>query len=212
MKWKQDLVKDIRTFSAYDDADWPPNSEKCTLEAYNAVNRITTSPSYKEVTTCNYLTAEQQIRSLKQCRAILEIGISRNGEGSITQAFLKNKPDSAIYVGIDIDDKSYLNNVEKNIYTIQNSSSDYEGNLKKIREFGVDQFDLIFIDGWHSVNQVLLDWEYTNLLSDDGIVGLHDINWHFGPKDFIAAVNTNLWNVERFCPDDWGVGFLSKKK
>ena len=49
---------------------------------------------------------------------IMEIGISRNGEGSFTRALLNNKPDNIPYLGIDLDDKSYLNNPNKNIFTI----------------------------------------------------------------------------------------------
>jgi predicted O-methyltransferase YrrM len=196
MKWEQDLVNDIRTFTAHDDLD--------------AASWMASSV---EVSDCNFAVAKSKILSLKNnCKAILEIGISRNGMNSITQAFLQNKLDSTIYVGIDLDDKTYLDDKDKNIFTIRNNSSAYEENIAKFAEFGVDKFDLIFIDGWHSINQVLDDWEYTNLLSDDGIVGFHDINAHPGPYQFLSAIDTNKWNVERYCPNDWGIGFVSRKK
>lgn len=196
-KWQQDLTHDIRSFTEHDDQDHPDGGLYCTWD---------------EVTYCNYYGVDNKFHEMKgNAKAILEIGISRNGDRSITQAFLKAKLDSTIYVGIDIDDKTYLDNKEKNVFTIRNSSSDYEKNVELIKSFGVEKFDFIFIDGWHSINQVLDDWEYINLLADGGVVGLHDINHHPGPKDFIAALDTNKWVVDKRCPDDWGVAFVWKK-
>ena len=74
-------------------------------------------------------------------------------------------------------------------------------------------FDIIFIDGLHSIHQVLKDWEYTNLLSDTGIVGLHDTSHHIGPFLFIRNLDKNKWDViENACPQDYGIGFATKKK
>jgi len=59
---------------------------------------------------------------------------------------------------------------------------------------------------------VLIDWEYTELLSQDGIVGFHDTSAHPGPYWFMKNLNTEKWNVEEnVCPADHGVGFASKK-
>lgn len=195
-KWKQDLIRDIRTNTQYDDVDAPP---------YTA--------SYIEVTECNLNTVEQKFLSIKdKCTAILEIGVNRNGVGSITQKFLGNKLDSTIYIGIDLDDKSYLNNSNKNVYTIQADSSNYQENIQKIKSYGVEKLDFIFIDGWHSINQVMKDWEYTRILSDYGIVGFHDVTAHPGPERFIKALNKEIWDVEEnLCCNDWGVGFATKK-
>ena len=77
---------------------------------------------------------------------------------------------------------------------------------------GVEKFDFIFIDGDHSVNQVLRDWEYSNLLNDGGIVGFHDTSHHTGPYLFIKNLNTDIWDVvENACPQDYGIGFATKK-
>jgi predicted O-methyltransferase YrrM len=74
------------------------------------------------------------------------------------------------------------------------------------------KFDFIFIDGWHSINQVLRDWEYTNLLSDNGVVGFHDVSCHPGPKAFINALDATKWEIlKNCCPKDWGVAFARKR-
>jgi hypothetical protein len=200
-KWKDDLIKDIRTGdSRFDNSD-------------GSLDELRTYHGQIEVTKANRDALEEYFLRVKDTAlAILEIGISRNGPDSFTQVFLKNKKDSTIYIGIDIDNKSYLDDKIKNIYTIQNSSSNIDENMSIARAYGVDKFDFIFIDGWHSINQVLTDWEYTRWLSDTGIVGFHDTASHPGPYYFINAVDKNKWNVvENCCPDDWGVGFVWKK-
>lgn len=205
MKWEQDLIKDIRTHGPRDNDDGN-NHGLITRETRH------TYP-HDEFTDCNRNCLLDKFLKVKdRCRAILEIGVCRNSDKSSTYVFLNNKLDSTKYVGIDIENKSFLNNAEKNIFTIQNSSSHVDSNIEKIKSFGIDEFDFIFIDGWHSINQVLLDWEYTRILSNSGIVGFHDTAEHPGPFLFVRNLNTQIWNVEtNLCPDDWGIGFAWKK-
>jgi hypothetical protein len=198
VKWEKDLIRDIRTHSPYDNVDHAP---------------YVFAPF--EISECNASAVYQKFMSVRdRCRAILEIGVDNNNDKSITRILLDNKLENTIYVGLDIKDKTYLNDQNKNIYTIQNDSLQYQDNLEKIRSFGVDQFDFIFIDGWHSINHMLGDWEYTNLLSSFGIVGIHDVRLHPGPSYFIKSLNQEIWNVEEnVCPtgEDYGVGFVQKK-
>lgn len=205
MKWQKDLIKDIRTLTSYDDQD---GSDEKIPHPYAHLW------PWDEVTDANRKAiTERFLRVRDTCAAILEIGVCRNGGNSFTHCLLENKKPETIYVGIDLDDKSFLNNKEKNIYTIKNTSSDVEGNLKKMKEeFGVTELGFIFIDGWHSINQVLIDWEYTQLLSPNGIVGFHDTSVHPGPYNFVKALNRDIWEVEEnLCPTDYGIGFCWKK-
>lgn len=197
MKWTDDLSYDIKTYTDFDDQDWP--------DVYCS------SPT--EVTDCNRAALlERFLRVKDTAKAVLEIGVCRNKEDSFTHVFLKNKNSKTIYVGIDLDDKSFLNDKENCIYTIQGTSSDVENNMNLCRNFGVEQFDFIFIDGWHSINQVLIDWEYTRWLSPTGIVGFHDTSGHPGPRRFVSALDKNKWNVEEnLCVFDYGIGFTWKK-
>jgi FkbM family methyltransferase len=210
MKWQTDLVKDIRTFTTFDDEDGGVPHPLGYGHHRDENNNIIYP---KEVTHCNrYHLLEQFNKVRDNCKSILEIGIGRNAEESFAYVFFKNKKKDTVYIGLDLDDRSFLRDSENNIHTIQNDSSYYYENLEIFKNIGVQKFDFIFIDGWHSINQVLRDWEYTNLLAEGGIVGFHDTSCHPGPHQFIKALDKNKWDViENCCPEDWGIGFARKK-
>jgi cephalosporin hydroxylase len=139
---------------------------------------------------------------------IVEIGVSRNGESSFTHTILKNKPDDTIYLGIDMNDKSNLNNSDKNIYTIQANSFDQSVIREYINKINLKQISLLLIDGDHSVNAVINDWKYSDLLSEDGIVVFHDSNYHPGPNIFLNCIDTKLFCVKKYFNDiveDYGM-------
>lgn len=196
MKWSFDLTRDIRTFTDFDDVDYQPHP----------------LGHEQEITDCNLDSLINHFSKIKDhAKSILEIGVGRNGSRSFVHVFTEHKKKETVYIGLDIQDRSFLRDKENNIHTIQNNSSNYLENVKYFSEIGVNEFDFIFIDGWHSINQVLEDWEYTNLLSDGGIVGFHDTTCHPGPSAFINALNRDKWEVvENCCPLDWGIGFAKK--
>jgi predicted O-methyltransferase YrrM len=211
MKWEDDLVKDIRTHSYIDDMDGNvvahPLGYGHTFDNHgNVIYPV-------EVTDCNrFHLLEAFMRVRDNAKSILEIGIGRNGQRSFSYVFLNNKKKDTIYIGIDTEDRSFLNNQDNNIHTITADSSNYHDNVSRFKDLGVEKFDFIFIDGWHSINQVLRDWEYTNLLADDGIVGFHDTSCHPGPHYFINALDQTTCVVQKnMCPDDWGIGFAWKR-
>ena len=214
MKWKSDLIEDVRSNTTADDLCcgidhflnlWPDaKDEESVINTYSG----------REVTECNRESLKQQFLKVKDnCKAILEIGIGRNGKDSFATVFFENKNDDTKYVGLDIQDRSWLVDCGENIFTIQGHSSNYDENVKIIKDkFEIGEFDFIFIDGLHSLNQVLRDWEYTNLLSDTGTVGLHDTSHHIGPFLFIRNLDKDKWDViENACPQDYGIGFATKK-
>jgi len=139
---------------------------------------------------------------------IVEIGVSRNGPRSFTNTILKNKPDDTIYLGIDINDKSYLNDSNKNIYTIQTNSSNQSVVREYMNKINLKKISLLFIDGDHSVNAVINDWKYSDLLSDNGIVIFHDSNYHPGPRIFLECIDPKLFRIEKYFDniiDDYGM-------
>jgi hypothetical protein len=166
-----------------------------------------------EVSLCNLEQLKNQFMRVRdRCRAIIEIGVHRNDERSQTHVFLNNKLPETKYFGIDIVDKSFLNDPSKNIFTIQSDSSHTDKIWEWIQSHGVTELDFIYIDGYHSINQVKRDWEFTRYMSSYGIVGFHDTTCHPGPKEFVRVLDRNKWIVEEnVCPDDWGIGFAWKK-
>lgn len=175
--------------------------------------------SYKicsiEVTHADRVALLEQFNRIKdRCHAILEIGVNRNGGDSFTQVFLANKLPDTFYLGVDLDDKSFLNNPANRIFTIAENSSNIDVVMEYAKHVGIDGFDFIFIDGNHCTNQVLRDWEYTRYLRLGGIVGMHDTAYHSGPSAFMQNMNTDIWCVVPNAityPDDYGIGFAWKK-
>jgi hypothetical protein len=196
MKWEQDLVTDIRTGDdELDNQDIP-----FSLDGYQW-SQIGSEQGVE-------LAREKFMSIRDNCRSILEIGVNEFG---FTKTWLDNKLADASYVGIDIESREHLTDTDKLVWTIHNSSSNYEENIEKIQSFGIKEFDFIYIDGWHSINQVLADWEYTNLLAPGGLIGFHDTNYHPGPKLFVTALDREKWIIEEPAPaTDWGVVFVRR--
>tara|TARA_Y100000310_G_scaffold10686_1_gene11372 strand:+ start:3258 stop:3893 length:636 start_codon:yes stop_codon:yes gene_type:complete len=205
-RWEVDLVKDIRFHNEVDDID-----ELWVVEP--SVGYGSPLP-FEEFTECNKINLISEFyRNENSIKCILEIGVHRNSnELSSTFCFLDNKDDEVFYFGVDVEDKSYLNNESKRIFTIQDSSSNYERVVNEINARGVEKIDFIFIDGHHSINQVLRDWEYVNILSQHGTVGFHDVSFHAGPNLFVSNLNGDLWNYSgNKCLSDFGIGFVKRK-
>ena len=206
MQWEQDLVSDIRTHSGFDYLDFHDG-------------RIKTPPGWvwppQEVMDDNRAALLDRFSRIQnQCPAILEVGVSREENNSVTTTdiFLKNKKESTFYVGLDIDDKTYLDDSSKNIFTIKSDSAMVDSNLKIFKSLGISQFGFIFIDGWHSIDYVLHEWEYTKLLAPNGIIGFHDTTQRPGPYYFIRVLRRDVWHVEEnVCLSNHGIGFAWRR-
>ena len=205
MKWEEDLVKDVRTNSHKDDEDGNQSG---------VVSRETHHDyPHDEFSECNRIQLlEKFLKVRDHAKAVLEIGVCRNEDKSSTHVFLQNKNPDTVYIGIDLQDKSFLHSLGPNIHTFVASSSEIDSNMDRARALGVEQFDFILIDGYHSINQVYRDWEYSRWLAPGGIVAFHDTAEHPGPFLFVRNLNTEKWNVEvNNCPGDWGIGFAWPK-
>lgn len=154
---------------------------------------------------------------------IVEIGVNRQVEEvdpiwgvsrlTSTIVLLENKRPQDIYIGIDIEDKSYFQDPTRNVYTIQSDSADHAFVRSKFDMLGITKIDYLFIDGWHSVNQVIEEWKYTDLLSTNGIVAMHDTNSHLGPYLLMEAIDTDMYEVRKYLSDiiDYGIGIAIRK-
>jgi hypothetical protein len=205
MRWEHDLIRDIRTHSDFDNAD--QNDGRIQVPAGWSWPPAEVMDDNAEA------LRERFLRVRDQCPAVLEIGVNRINNGpTTTGVILDNKHPDTIYVGIDLDDKSFLNDASKNIHTIRANSFSVQENIAKIKELGVTEFGFIFIDGWHSIHAVMIEWEYTALLAPHGIVGFHDTTQHPGPHYFVKALDKDIWNVEEnVCPTNHGMGFAWRK-
>jgi hypothetical protein len=194
---KRDLYKEIRTYTDYDDSDWP----------------LTFEPPI-EVSVANIDELSYFFNMKKsECKSILEIGVASKLQRSFTNFFIENKLNGTKYFGVDKEDRSFINDSAKNIYTIKTDSANIFEVKSYLKEHGIDKVDFIFVDSWASVNQVLADWLYIELLSDDGIIAFHDTNFHPGPSDLVNNLKQDKYEVYKKCVSnqDWGITFITKK-
>lgn len=157
----------------------------------------------------------QKALNQKEKIIIVEIGVCRNPYyKTSTSILIDNKRDHDIYIGIDIDDKSYLNNPSKNVFTLKTRSEDVSTINAFLHQLSITNIDLLMIDGYHSINQVYKEWEiYIPMLSEKAIVVFHDTNSHLGPICVLNSIDTNQYDVYKYLTDlrDWGIGVAIKK-
>jgi hypothetical protein len=180
------------------DADWETFTRSCTEEVTERDRGVVAAAVQEHMTD-----------------AIVEIGVGgihRPLAGSFTQLLIDAKPIHIPYLGIDCEDKSYLNNEIAKVYTVMAFSEEQAKIRSYMKEIGIEKISILFIDGFHSINTVANDWLYTDLLSDDGIVIFHDTNYHPGPTIFVQAIDRTKYRVEKHFEgqDDYGVAIAYK--
>ena len=181
---------------SYNDIDSPPWSD--------VGNKIST-----EISDANKEALDDIIRKVN-VKNVIEIGIARNDARSFTTQLLYAK--KGIYCGIDIEDKTFLNDSLNRVYTIRANSHDQSTIRSYLNTIGLEKCSVLFIDGWHSVNTVINDWKYTDLLDDNGVVIFHDSNYHPGPHLIIEAIDRSMYRVVKYCDGgfDWGISAAYK--
>ena len=177
------------------DIDWP---------WFVVSNKIST-----EISDANKEALDDIIRKVN-VKNVIEIGIARNNARSFTTQLLYAK--KGIYCGIDIEDKTFLNDSLNRVYTIRANSHDQSTIRSYLNTIGLEKCSVLFIDGWHSVNTVINDWKYTDLLDDNGVVIFHDTNYHPGPHLIIEAIVRSMYRVVKYCDGgfDWGISAAYK--
>lgn len=147
-------------------------------------------------------------------KLIVEIGVDACGGVASTDTLLRIKPNDCFYVGIDVNSKTHLNSIEKSIFTLQTDSANHEELYKFMDWYGFEQIDFMFVDGWHSINQVLKEWRYWEKMIPNGVMAFHDTNYHPGPVALLDAIDTEMFSVDWFGRGeaDWGVGVVQRIK
>ena len=178
------------------DIDWSP--------WFDVGNKIST-----EISDANKEALDDILRKVN-VKNVIEIGVARNNERSFTTQLLYAK--KGIYCGIDIEDKTFLNDSLNRVYTIRANSHDQSTIRSYLNTIGLKKCSVLFIDGWHSVNTVINDWKYTDLLDDNGVVIFHDTNYHPGPHLIIEAIDRSMYRVVKYCDGgfDWGISAAYK--
>lgn len=151
-------------------------------------------------------------------KVIVEIGVNQIRTDQLTPTtstfvFLKNKHEHDVYVGVDIEDKSYLHSIAPNVYTIKTSSSETEliANFVETKA-SRKSIDLLFIDGDHSMKQVLDDWKLSKYVPIGGKVVFHDTNFHPGSSVILDAIDRKHFDVVKFFSSytDFGIAVATR--
>lgn len=152
-------------------------------------------------------------------KTILEIGVNlyKGSLLSTTKCILKNKTDSCIYLGVDIMDKSYLDDANRNIHTMEISSLERNAIRKRMLELKMSTIDLLMIDGYHSIEMTINDWCFVEFLSPLGIVIIHDTNVHSGPRAVFDAIDKTSFDKKLISSEikdgkfpDYGIGIARR--
>ena len=172
---------------------------------------------FPEISDCNRDVVKTVIHSFGgNLKSIMEIGVHRsesNGDDTFTSIFLKEKPQHCIYIGIDLGNKSFLDDKDNNIFTLECNSIEQDRVRNFLKKNNVDKLDILSIDGYHSVNMTVNDWKYADLLSDNGVVIIHDTNYHPGDVVMPYAVDENIFEITKHClGSDCGIAVFKKRQ
>ena len=107
----------------------------------------------------------------------------------------------------------------KNITLIVGDST-VESTINRVKKFG--PFDMIFIDGGHTYDIVKSDfYHYSQLLEDDGVIGMHDIKADGCPGviklwEELKVEHNKEFEFQEIFDDqqfiNYGIGVVTKKK
>jgi hypothetical protein len=195
-----DLIQDIRTGTAAD----------------NSVEMIGFSggvfPNH-EYSNCNRSWFGFTFSAFSNCNSVLEFGAWKDGFRSLTRIVLESKSAETKYFGVSDVDVSHINN-GVDAFAIQRDLNSYGDIVGVASSEGVTSFDVIIFETQTSINQKLEYWTYTSLLAPGGLIVVHDVHYHPGPKTLIENLATDKFDVDIRCTDkimDYGIAFITRK-
>lgn len=195
-----DLTNDIRTGTAADDS----------VEMIDFPGSVL--PNF-EYSNCNRSWFGFNFEPYSHCFSILEFGAWKDGFRSATRIILEGKSSDTKYFGVSEVDITHLDN-GNDVTAIQRNQADYGDIISLASSKGVTAFDVIIFDVEASVNQMLEFWTCTSLLAPGGMVVVHDVHYHPGPKTLVENLDPDKFLVEIRCVDkimDYGIAFIRRK-
>ena len=172
-------------------------------------------PVPREFSFANQEVLREALLRVPNPRCIVEIGVQRNPlPESSTGILLQHKPKGCVFIGVDIEDKSHLADADAGVFVLKMDSADRAKVFALMDQKGLETIDFLFIDGWHSVNQCLADWRYTERLAPRGVVVMHDTNEHPGPFSVFEAIDETLFDKCKHCTEgaDWGIATAVRRQ
>ena len=195
-----DLIQDIRTGTAADDS----------VEMIGFSGDVFPNHEYSN---CNRSWFGFTFNAYANCNSVLEFGTWKDGFRSLTRIVLENKSAETKYFGVSDVDVSHVNN-DIDVFAIQRDLASYGDVVDLAASKGVTSFDLIMFETQSSINGMLEFWTYTSLLAPGGLIVVHDVHYHPGPKTLIENLDPAKFDVEIRCTDkimDYGIAFITRK-
>lgn len=195
-----DLIQDIRTGTAADDS----------VDMIGFSGEILPGHEYSN---CNRSWFGFNFNAYSSCNSVLEFGAWKDGFRSLTRIILESKSSETKYFGVSDVDASHINN-DLDTFTIQRDLNSYGDIVDLASSNGVTSFDVIIFETQSSINQMLQFWTYTSLLAPGGMIVVHDVHYHAGPKTLVENLDPDKFDVVIRCTDkimDYGIAFITRK-
>lgn len=195
-----DLIQDIRTGTAADDSIEMIGFSGDVLPAH-------------EYSNCNRSWFGFNFSAYSNCNSVLEFGTWKDGFRSLTRIILESKSAETKYFGVSDVDVSHINN-DVDVFAIQRDLTSYGDVVDVASSEGVTSFDMIIFESQSSINDMLQIWTYTSLLAPGGMIVVHDVHYHSGPKTLVENLDPDKFTVDIRCTDkimDYGIAFITRK-
>jgi predicted O-methyltransferase YrrM len=142
-------------------------------------------------------------------KTVLEVGVF---EGETSRHLINALPQGGQYVGIDIND--YRTDLTKATMSTGGKSIDFilGNSLDELIKLPHGHFDLIFVDGDHSINHVLKEFRLIEkLVANGGVMIYHDTIHLEGPKKLIRFTNNYRYkSVTLNTPEGRGISIIHR--
>ena len=157
-----------------------------------------------EVEVCKFVGI---LSSMIKAKNILEIGVF---EGETAKEIILNKDKSANYFGIDIAD--YRTEEVKELFEKNRADLIFGKSIDVLRNFSPQKFDLVFIDGDHSWENVLPEFKAVErVLAANGTIVYHDAIHMEAPRKITSYAKFYGYNVVFLkTPEGRGISIINK--
>lgn len=157
-----------------------------------------------EVEVCKFVGA---LASMIKAKNILEIGVF---EGETAKEIILNKDKNANYFGIDIAD--YRTEEVKELFKENRADLILGKSIDVLKNFNAQKFDLVFIDGDHSWENVLPEFKLVErVLAANGTIVYHDAIHMEAPRKITSYAKFYGYNIVYLkTPELRGISIINK--
>lgn len=160
---------------------------------------------------------------------VMEIGVDEMSDKhgpdwngvALTNIMLHAREENIHYIGIDVRDCNHVTKKAKGVDFLQADTREQiliENTVTNLaKNLQIENYkkpvSLLLIDGNHSLNLTLNDFEYSRLVHNEGFMFLHDTNVHPGPSVLFDAIDKDVYLKRKFFQDmaNCGCALIAKK-